>query len=60
VVPLIAVLHDRTGGFAALFGVLAGAAALVALASLLLPGRLRAPGGAVEGAGPGPGVRAAP
>ncbi len=58
VVPLIAVLHDRTGGFAALFGVLAGAAALVALASLLLPGRLRAPGGAVEGAGPG--LRAAP
>jgi MFS family permease len=58
VVPLIAVLHDRTGGFAALFGVLACAAALVALASLLLPGRLRAPGGAVEGAAPG--LRAAP
>jgi MFS family permease len=58
VVPLVAVLHERTGGFAALFGVLAGAAALVALASLLLPGRLRAPGGAVGE--PGPEVRAAP
>ena len=58
VVPLVAVLHDRTGGFAALFGVLVGAASLVALASLLLPGRVRAPGDAVERAGPG--LRAAP
>jgi len=41
VVPLIALLHARTGGFAAFFMVLAGAAALVALASLLLPGAAR-------------------
>ena len=38
VVPLIAVLHDRTGGFSIFFIVLAGAAALVALVALLLPG----------------------
>jgi MFS family permease len=38
VVPLIAVLHDRTGGFSTFFLVLAGAAALVALVALLLPG----------------------
>jgi len=42
VVPLIAVLHERTGGFATFFLVLAGAGALVALASLLLPGQTRA------------------
>ena len=42
VVPLIAVLHQRTGGFATFFLVLAGAGALVALASLLLPGQPRA------------------
>jgi MFS family permease len=42
VVPLIAVLHDWTGGFGALFVVLAGAAAVVALVALLLPGRARA------------------
>ena len=38
VVPLIAVLHERSGGFGALFVVLAGAAAVVALVALLLPG----------------------
>ncbi len=44
VVPLIAVLHDRTGGFSVFFVVLAGAAALVALVALLLPGaRARTP-----------------
>jgi MFS family permease len=42
VVPLIAVLHDLTGGFGAFFVVLAGAAALVALVALLLPSRARA------------------
>jgi MFS family permease len=42
VVPLIAVLHERTGGFATFFLVLAGAGALVALASLLLPAQPRA------------------
>jgi len=55
VVPLIALLHARTGGFAAFFLVLAGAGALVALASLLLPGAARA--AALERAAPG--VRAA-
>ncbi len=39
VVPTIAVLHDWTGGFGAFFVVMAGAAALVALVALLLPGR---------------------
>jgi MFS family permease len=38
VVPPIAVLHERSGGFTSFFVVLAGAGALVALASLLLPG----------------------
>jgi MFS family permease len=38
VVPLIAVLHDWSGGFGALFTVLAAAAAVVALVALLLPG----------------------
>ena len=52
VVPLIALLHARTGGFAALFVVLAGAGALVALASLLLPGSARARGGSLEQAAP--------
>jgi hypothetical protein len=37
VVPLIAVLYDATGGFEALFLTMAGAAALVAAAALLLP-----------------------
>jgi MFS family permease len=52
VVPLIALLHARTGGFAAFFMVLAGAGALVALASLLLPGSARARGGSLEQAAP--------
>jgi len=56
VVPLIAVLHERTGGFATFFVVLAGAGALVALASLLLPGREQER--VAERAAPG--VRAAP
>ena len=34
VVPLVAVLHERTGGFWALFMALAGAAAVVAVAAL--------------------------
>ena len=42
VVPLIAVLHERSGGFASFFLVLAGAGALVAAASLLLPGAVPA------------------
>lgn len=54
VVPMIALLHERTGGFAAFFVVLAGAGALVALASLLLPGPARAPAAGLE-----PAVRAA-
>ena len=37
VVPLIAVLHDRSGGFGLMFLLLAGAAGIVALAALLLP-----------------------
>jgi MFS family permease len=56
VVPLIAVLHDRTGGFATFFVVLAGAGALIALASLLLPAR--APEQIADRGAPG--VRAAP
>lgn len=51
-VPLIAFSHERTGGFEALFYLLAGAAGLVALAALLLPGARR---GAV-----GPVIRPAP
>jgi hypothetical protein len=50
-VPLIAFSHARTGGFAALFLILAGAAGLVALAALLLPGMAR--GGAPEPASVG-------
>jgi MFS family permease len=57
VVPLIAVLHERTGGFAMFFVVLAGAGALVALASLLLPGRAAAAPDSLAPAEPG--VRAA-
>ncbi len=57
VVPLIAVLHDRTGGFSAFFIVLAGAAALVALVALLLPGSAPARAPALEPVAPG--VRAA-
>jgi MFS family permease len=57
VVPLIALLHERTGGFATFFVVMAGAGALVALASLLLPGAAaRAPDDVAPDA---PGVRAA-
>lgn len=37
VVPLIAILHDLSGGFGSLFLTLAGAAAVVAAAALLLP-----------------------
>lgn len=37
VVPLIAILYQHTGGFAALFTVLAGAAAVVVATALLLP-----------------------
>ena len=50
VVPLIAVLHDRTDGFSLFFIVLAGAAALVALVALLLPGSApaRAPAGLAD------------
>jgi len=40
-VPLIAFSHERTGGFEALFYLLAAAAGLVALAALLLPGARR-------------------
>jgi MFS family permease len=40
VVPMIAVLYEATGGFAAFFAALAAAAAVVAAAALLLP-RLR-------------------
>jgi MFS family permease len=40
VVPMIALLYEATGGFAALFATLAAAAAIVAVAALLLP-RLR-------------------
>jgi MFS family permease len=58
VVPLIAVLHDRTGGFDAFFVVMAGAAALVTLVALLLPGS--AAGRASAPAPVGPGVRAGP
>ena len=57
VVPLIAVLHDRTGGFSTFFVVLAGAAALVALVALLLPGSAPARAPALDPAAPG--VRAA-
>jgi MFS family permease len=42
VVPLIALLHERSGGFASFFLVMAGAGALVAAASLLLPGAVPA------------------
>jgi MFS family permease len=50
-VPLIAFSHERTGGFAELFLILAGAALLVALAALLLPRTRRhaAPGPAPIG-----------
>jgi MFS family permease len=37
VVPLIAVLYEATGGFSAFFMALAAAAAVVAVASLVLP-----------------------
>jgi uncharacterized membrane protein len=37
-VPLVSVLRGHTGGFGLLFGLLAGAALVVALAALLLPG----------------------
>jgi MFS family permease len=40
-VPLIAFSHERTGGFVELFWIMAGAALLVALAALLLPGSSR-------------------
>jgi MFS family permease len=53
VVPLIAVLHERTGGFATFFLLLAGAGALVALASLLLPARARVPDGSADRAAAG-------
>jgi MFS family permease len=53
VVPLIAVLHEQSGGFASFFMVMAGAGALVALASLLLPGAARAHADRFEPAGPG-------
>jgi MFS family permease len=36
-VPLIAFSHERSGGFAELFYIMAGAAGLVAIAALLLP-----------------------
>jgi MFS family permease len=56
VVPMIAVLHDRTGGFGALFVVLASAAALVALVALLLPRRtqVRTPASVADPAGAAP------
>ena len=57
VVPLIAVLHDRSGGFSVFFVVLAGAAAVVALVALLLPGAAPARTRILDGAAPG--VRAA-
>ena len=37
VVPLIAILYEATGGFSALFLTMAGAAAIVAVAAVLLP-----------------------
>jgi hypothetical protein len=37
VVPLIAILYEATGGFAAVFAVLAAAATVVAAAALWLP-----------------------
>jgi hypothetical protein len=37
VVPMIAVLYEATGGFAAFFATLAAAAAVVAAAALVLP-----------------------
>jgi MFS family permease len=40
-VPLVAVLHDYSGGFHLVFLVLAIAAAIIAVASLLLPGGVR-------------------
>ena len=42
-VPLIAFSHERTGGFAELFYLMAGAAGLVGLAALLLPAARRRP-----------------
>jgi MFS family permease len=43
VVPLIAILYEATGGFAALFLTMAGAAAIVAVAAVLLPRARPAP-----------------
>jgi hypothetical protein len=43
VVPLIAVLYEATGGFAAFFTALAAAAAVVAAAALVLPRTSPAP-----------------
>jgi MFS transporter, FSR family, fosmidomycin resistance protein len=40
-IKLVAVIYDGTGGFAPLWRTLAGCAALVAVAGLFLPGRLR-------------------
>jgi MFS family permease len=43
VVPLIAILYEATGGFAALFATMAAAAGVVALAAVLLPRARGAP-----------------
>lgn len=42
-IKLVAVIYDGTGGFAPLWLILGGCAGFVALAALLLPGRLRRP-----------------
>ncbi|MFI5401149.1 MAG: MFS transporter [SAR324 cluster bacterium] len=50
-VPMVALLHDRAGGFAGLFYVMSGLALIVAAVALLLPGEraARAPAPALPG-----------